>query len=136
MQNVALPQTFHVVALKHDLHEVEVEGRANFAAKSALLIEAVAQAEKLEATDADVDAKFQELADARGEQVEAVRGHFGKEGAIEDLKARLVEEKTLDWLMDQAKLVKAKAPAKKKAAAKAKAERGGDFGLELKGRVV
>jgi len=101
----------------------ELEGRANFAAKSALLIEAVAQAEKLEATEADVDAKFQELADARGEQVEAVRSHFGKESAIEDLKARLVEEKTLDWLIDQAKLVKvkAKAPAKKKAAAKAKA---------------
>jgi trigger factor len=101
----------------------ELEGRANFAAKSALLIEAVAQAEKLEATDADVDAKFQELADARGEQVEAVRGQFGKEGAIDDLKARLVEEKTLDWLMDQAKLVKTKkAPTKKKTAAKAEAK--------------
>lgn len=101
----------------------ELEGRAHFAAKSALVIESVAKAEKIEATDADVDAKFQELADARGEQVEAVRGHFGKEGAIEDLKARLVEEKTLDWLMGQAKLVKAKAkaPAKKKTEAKAKA---------------
>jgi trigger factor len=96
----------------------ELEGRANFAAKSALVIESVAKSEGIEATDADVDAKFQELADARGEPVEAVRGHFGKEGAVEDLKARLVEEKTLDWLLDHAKLVKAKAPAAKKPAAK------------------
>jgi trigger factor len=104
----------------------ELEGRANFAAKSALLIEAVSKAEGLEANDADVEAKFQELADARGEEVEAVRGYFNKEGAIDNLKARLVEEKTLDWLIDQAKLriaPKPKAPAKKKVAAKAKSDK-------------
>jgi len=107
----------------------ELEGRANFAAKSALLIEAVSKAEGLEASDSDVEAKIQELADARGEQVEAVRGYFNKEGAIDDLKARLVEEKTLDWLVDQAKLIKAKkatpkakAPAKKKKTTKASAK--------------
>ena len=108
--------------------------RATFAAKASLILDHVASAESIGVEDNDLEAKYQEIADARGQRVEAIKGYFVKENAIEDLRERLLEEKTLDWLLERATLVDPKpveaadeeaveaAPAKPKAKkAKAKA---------------
>ena len=81
--------------------------RATFAAKATLLLEAVGEKESIAVEDSDIEARYQEIADSRGQQVEAVRALFQKEGAVRDLETRLLEEKTLDWLMEQADLKKA-----------------------------
>jgi FKBP-type peptidyl-prolyl cis-trans isomerase (trigger factor) len=103
--------------------------RSEFAVKGGLILEYVSRVEKVDVSDADLEAKYQELADERGQSIEAIRGYFVKEDAVDELKARLLEEKTLDWLLEKAKLVdtdpnagaaQAK-PAKKAAAPKAAA---------------
>lgn len=79
--------------------------RAEFAAKGGLILEAVSKKEKIEITDVDLEGKYQELADQRGQTVEAIKGYFVKDNAVEELRARLLEEKSLDWLLERSKLV-------------------------------
>lgn len=81
--------------------------RADFAAKAGLILEWVSRTEGIEVTDADADAKFVQLASERGQTVEAVRGWFQKGEALTELKERILEEKTLDWLLERANLVDA-----------------------------
>ncbi len=83
----------------------DLKRRGEFAAKAAVLLEAVARAEGLAVTDGDLEAKYQEIADMRGQRVEAVRGYFLKENAVEELRARLLQDRTLEWLLEQAELV-------------------------------
>ena len=78
----------------------DLRTRAKFAAQAGLLIERVAQLESIEVTDAEIDEKLQALADSRGQQIEAIRGYFQKENAIEDLRGRLLQEKVIDWLLE------------------------------------
>jgi trigger factor len=92
--------------------------RAEFATKAGLVLEWVSEKQNIAVDDQDLDAKYEELADMRGQTVEAVRGYFANDDAIAELKDRLLEEKTLDWLLNEAKLVDE--PKKEKRSAKAK----------------
>lgn len=82
----------------------DLRTRAKFAAQAGLLIERVAQLESIAVSDAEIDEKLQALADSRGQQIEAIRGYFQKENAIEDLRGRLLQEKVIDWLLEAAEL--------------------------------
>ena len=84
------------------LHE-----RALFASRSALVLEYVTRKENIEVNDADMEARYTEIAEARGQRVEAIRAYFQKENATGELRARLLEEKTLNWLMEHASIQKA-----------------------------
>ena len=95
------PRTIHFGAAQM----ADLRLRSEFAAKSALILEFVAKKEAIEVTEADLQAKYQELADARGQTIEAVKGWFVKDNSIDDLKDRILEEKTLDWLLERANLV-------------------------------
>lgn len=79
--------------------------RADFAAKGGLILDYVSKKEDLKVTDDDLEAKYLELADQRGQTVEAIKGYFVKDNAVEELRARLLEEKCLDWLLERAKIV-------------------------------
>ena len=114
-----------------DAEMADLRTRAEFAARASCVLDGVARQEKIEVSDADLDAKIQEMADERGQPVEAIRGYVEQEGAASILKARIQEEKTLDWLLDNAKVTKVEPkeaaatddkPAAKKTSAKAKAE--------------
>ncbi len=82
--------------------------RSAFACKGGLILEHVVKTENLAVTDDDLEAKYQEMADERGQTVEAIRGYFLKDDAVEMLRERLLEERTLDWLLERAEI---KAPA-------------------------
>lgn len=88
----------------------DLRTRAAFAAKGGLLLESVWKTEKLEATDADIEAKLVEIAAERNQTVDAIRGWLEKDGGLEDLRQRLLEEQTLDWLLGKA-VVSHDAPA-------------------------
>lgn len=115
--------------------------RAEFAAKAGLVLDTIAKKEGLAITSEDLDRKYQEIADMRGQRVEAIRGYLQKEGAVGDLKKHLLEERTLDWVLERAELeyvsendtaapaaeaaapaAEEKAPAKKASKKKAAAE--------------
>ena len=110
-----------------DSEVADLRTRAEFAARASCILDGVSRQEKIEATDADLDAKIQEIADQQGQPVEAIKGYIEQQGAAVTLKARILEEKTLDWLIGNAKVTRVdppaedaeeKKPAKKKAAAK------------------
>jgi trigger factor len=111
----------------------DLTGRAEFAAKSACVLAAVAKQENLGVDDTDIDDKVNEIAAMRGQTVEAIRAYIQSEDAENVLKERILEEKTLNWIFDKSNLVapkpeevleaaepaaNEKKPAKKKAAAK------------------
>lgn len=83
----------------------DLRERAAFAARSSMLLDAVAKAEGIVITDDDLEAKYQEIADMRGQRKEAIKGYFAKDNAVEELRKRLSEERTLDWLLERAELV-------------------------------
>jgi trigger factor len=81
-----------------------LRGRAVFAAKAACLLSSISKAEKLDVNDSDIDAKLTELANMRGQTIEAIKAYVEQEeGATEVLKERVQEEKTLNWLLSKAK---------------------------------
>ncbi len=88
-----------------DAQMADLRQRAEFAARASLLLEAVARNESIKVSNADLDAKYQEIADMRGQRVEAIRGYFQKDNAVEELRKRLLEEKTLEWLLEASDLV-------------------------------
>ncbi|MCK6528848.1 trigger factor [Myxococcota bacterium] len=83
----------------------KVLDEASLAIKRTLVLESVADQEKIEVTEEDLDEKIQEIAAENGQRVEAVRGILVKNNAIEDLKARIREDKALDFLLERANIV-------------------------------
>ena len=79
--------------------------RAQFAVKGGLILEYVAEKEGIEVSDDDLERKYQEMADERGQAVETIKGYFVRDDAVDELRARLLEEKTLDWLLEHSELV-------------------------------
>lgn len=101
-----------------DAQIADLRIRAAFASKAGLILEKVGEQEKITVTDADLTAKYDELAAERGQSVEAVKSYFSKPKQLEELKARMLEEMTLDWLLDRATIVHEDGSAPKKAAPK------------------
>ncbi|HLM46418.1 MAG TPA: trigger factor [Myxococcaceae bacterium] len=84
--------------LREDLRE-----RATQEVKGALLIEAIAQKENIQASDADVDKKLEELAAEAKQPIDVVRKYFKGAEERQGLSLRLREEKTIEFLKGQAK---------------------------------
>ncbi len=83
----------------------DLRQRAVFAAKANLVLEYVQNAEGIEVTDDDFEAWIRRLAEEQGQAVEAVRGRIAAQEAEDDVRDRILEEKTLDWLLERARLV-------------------------------
>ena len=88
-----------------DAGRADMRRRAAFAAQASILLEGIARQESIEVSDADLEAKYQEIADQRGQRVEAIRGYFVKEGAVPELKKRILEERVLEFLLESSDLV-------------------------------
>lgn len=83
----------------------DLRSRARFAARASLILAAVARQEELIVSDADVDAKIEEIASSRQQSAHAIRGYLEQEGALSVLKDRILEERTLEWLLENAEVV-------------------------------
>lgn len=79
-----------------DAQMADLRQRSVYAAKAGLILDWVADAEKLEVTDEDV-------ATSMGQSIEAVRAY--REEQLEELRGEVRQEKTLDWLLEQATIV-------------------------------
>ena len=69
--------------------------------KSSLVLEAIAEKENVEATDADVDAELEKMAAMYNMEVEKIKSSL-KEMDIEDIKGQIKIRKTLDLLVENA----------------------------------
>ena len=72
--------------------------------KADLLLDRIADAEKLEATDEDVDKEIAQLSERSGESATALRARLTKQGALARMKSKLRSDKVIDLLYRTARI--------------------------------
>lgn len=75
------------------------------AAKAELLLDEIARRENVEVPPAEVDAELSRYAERLRKPLESIKRQMEKEGALSALRARIREEKTLDLLKADARLI-------------------------------
>ena len=85
------------------LRESQREGAVK-SAKAEILLDEIAQREKVDATPAELDSEVARLAQRMRKPAESLRRQMEKEGTLSSLRARIREEKTLDLLKSNARL--------------------------------
>jgi trigger factor len=66
--------------------------------KAELLLDRIASAENIEATDEDIEKEIATLAERSGESATAIRARLTKQGALDRMKSKLRSDKTIEWL--------------------------------------
>lgn len=89
------------VALRRRQHD-----RAVADVKAELLLDRVAEAEKIEVTDEDVDKELATIAERSGESATSLRARLTKQDALDRIKSKLRSDKTLDWLYRTSRIEK------------------------------
>ena len=80
----------------------ELKPAAARAVRRALLIEAIAEKEGLQPSEADVEAEVERLARSSQRPAPAVRSMLERSGDLERLRISLMEKRTLDFLIERA----------------------------------
>jgi trigger factor len=80
-----------------------IEERAQRRVQAGLLLGSLARQEGIEVSEADLDAKFQEIADQTGKHVAKVRADY-QEAQRDALESQLLEEKVMALLTERAKI--------------------------------
>jgi trigger factor len=69
--------------------------------KASLLLEKIAEEEKIEVLDEEIDREIEALATQSKQTPEAIRARLTRDGAVDRIRTRLRNEKTLDFLYRQ-----------------------------------
>lgn len=72
--------------------------------KAELLLDRIATAESIDATDEDVEKEIATLAGRSGESATAIRARLTKQGALARMKSKLRSDKTIEWLYQNARI--------------------------------
>ena len=72
--------------------------------RAAFLIDAIAEKEKVEVTEADLEKRLAEMARSRDKSVPRLKAELQKEGRLDGIRHSLREEKTLDLLLSRANI--------------------------------
>ena len=88
----------------------ELKPQAERRVKTMLLIERIAAAEGITASEEEVDGRIEAVARASGDQAAAVRRQYGQDWARATLRTQLVSEKTLDFLLREAEVTVVEPP--------------------------
>jgi trigger factor len=84
------------------LLERDVLKSTTLALKEHFVLQKIAEVEKIEIDDAEIDAEIERIADQAGESARKVRAQMEREDLIETLAAQLIERKSLDLILDTA----------------------------------
>ncbi|MEM7138638.1 MAG: trigger factor [Myxococcota bacterium] len=87
-----------------------LEARAQRRVQAGILLGTLARQEGIEVTDADINAKFQEIADQTGKHVAKVKAEY-QEQQREALESQLLEEKVMAFLTERANIQEGEPPA-------------------------
>ena len=72
--------------------------------RSMLILEKIAEREKITVLEEELGQRLEKMAQELNQRPEALRSYYQREGRMEDLQAQLRDEKTLDFLLSQAKI--------------------------------
>jgi trigger factor len=87
------------VALRNHQRERAVDD-----VKAELLIDRIANAEKIDATGEEVEKEINALAEHSGESATALRARLTKQGVLDRMKSKLRSDKTIEWLYRNARI--------------------------------
>lgn len=88
----------------------QAEARAPRRVQAGLLLHALAQQEKIEIGEADIEKKLEELAESTGKHIAKLRAEYRDERRAQ-LENELLETRLLGFLREKAKIVEGKRPA-------------------------
>ena len=86
--------------------DAEKEVKANF------IFQAIATAENIEISDENIEEKMASIAEETNRNIEAIKALYEKENALNRLKDELLDDKVLDFLIDNANVEWEKAVGK------------------------
>lgn len=89
------------------------EGRAARQIQATLLIEKISQQEKIEVDDREVQERIDNMARASGERSKTVRDYYARPEAREDLRAQIVFDRTLSFLLEKSQIKEVDPPPPK-----------------------
>jgi len=89
------------------------EARAMRQVQATLLVEKIAQTEKIEVPDTVVQERIENLARAAGERGKSLRQYYSRHEARDELRSQLLFDRTLDFLLERANLKELDAPVEK-----------------------
>jgi trigger factor len=90
-----------------------LEARATRQVQATLLVEKISQQEKIAVSDQDVQERIDQLARAAGERAKNLREYYAKPEARDDLRAQLVFDRTVGYLLDRARIKELDLPVSK-----------------------
>lgn len=79
-----------------------LENRATRQVQATLLVERIAQREKIDISDKDLQDHVEKTARAAGERAKTVREYYSRPDARDDLRAQMVFDQTLNFLLERA----------------------------------
>jgi len=90
-----------------------LETRAARQVQATLLVEKISQLEKIDVTDKDVQARVDNLARAAGDRAKTVREMYSRPESRDELRTQLVFNRTLEFLLERAKIKEVDPPVSK-----------------------
>ena len=72
--------------------------------KAEILLDRIATAENIDATDEEVEKQFEAMAEHSGESATSLRARLTKQGALDRMKSKLRSDKTIEWLYQQSRI--------------------------------
>ena len=79
----------------------EIRGMAERQVRRDLILDTIAEREKLAASEADVDDRVQEMATKRGVEPGQLYASLQKAGRLRELERSITEERVFTWLLGQ-----------------------------------
>ena len=79
-----------------------LEGRAKRQVQATLLVEKISQREKIDIPDKDLQERIDNLARAAGDRAKSLREYYSRPEARDDLRAQMVFDRTLGYLLERA----------------------------------
>ncbi|MCL0041486.1 trigger factor [Peptococcaceae bacterium] len=88
-----------------DIRE-KIRDEAEFIIKKGLMLDAIAESENLKASDEEVDKEISEIAERLKQDLEKFKQTIAKEGDLDIIKLDISRRKVIDFLLDNAVIVK------------------------------
>jgi trigger factor len=80
----------------------EIQPHAQRQVKATLILEKIAELEKVEVSDAEVQKRVEDAARVAGERAQAVRHYYERADARENLRSQMIIDRTIDYLLQHA----------------------------------
>ena len=117
-RNMPLEKLIEMLGVDENMMNTNIRPAAEYQVKNDLLLEAVVEAEKLEASAEEIDAYVEKMAEGFGAKPEQLKSYFGEEMLAEEVKKDKAGKLIVDSAVAAAPAAAEEKPAPKKRSAK------------------